>query len=159
METKKKIYVLLGILTLLGLTFQAGRYSKAAKVEVVTKEVIKEVIKEVVVKNDKRNQTTIVDKTTNRDGTTTEHTTIVDRGTTDTTTSTDTNRESTKSSSTTTTRDSGLTIEAFAMAKINDLSGDRVYGAGVSKRIFGNLRAGIMGTTDKKIGITLGLDF
>lgn len=158
MDTKQKIYATLGILLAIGLAFQAGKYSAPSKVEVITKEVIKEVIKEVEVKNEKKNKVVTVRRTTAKDGTTTVDTTITDRGTVDTNTTVDVSKESVKVSETTISRDSGLSLQALALAPFNDLK-DRVYGAAVSKRVFGNLRVGVLGTSDKKIGVSVGLDF
>lgn len=159
MEMRKRIYLFIGTLLIVGIAFGAGRFSKASKTEIVTKEVIKEVIKEVVVKKEKKDQTIVTDRVIKPDGTVTEHTTTTDNGQTDTTTEKEVDKESTKVSSNTTTRDSGLTLEALFLNKLNDLSGEKVYGVKFSKRIFGNLRAGLVGTTDKKIGLTIGLDF
>lgn len=158
METRTKIYALLALLALLGLTFEAGRYTKPAKVEVVTREVIKEVIKQDTTQNVKKDKVVTIHVVKNVDGSTTSDTTITDKGTVDSHTTVDIVKEATKESSTKITRDSGLTVEALALAKITDFN-EREYGVAVSKRVFGNLRAGVMATTEKRIGVTLGLDF
>lgn len=159
METKTKIYAGLAIAALLALTFEAGRYSKPAKVEVVTKEVIKEVIKQDTTKDINKNKVVVIHKTIHPDGSVTTDTTITDRGTIDSHTTTDIAKEAIKTSSTTTTRDSGLTIEALALFKVCNLNCPPDYGVAVSKRVFGNLRVGVLGTTQKQIGVSVGLDF
>jgi hypothetical protein len=159
MTFKQKIYATLGILVILGLVFEAGRYSKPAKVEIQTKEVIKTVIQKDVTKDEKKNKVVHIIETVKSDGTKTTDTTITDKGEIDTHTVVDVSKDTTKSSDTIITRDVGLTIQAFATANMSDLSGNRDYGLSVSKRTFGNLRIGVMADTGKKVGITLGLDF
>ena len=158
METKNKVYIGLSVLFLL-IAFEIGRYTKATRVEIVTKEVIKEVIKKDSNVDIKKNKVITITKTVNVDGSITTNTVITDRGTVESHTTTDSIKESVKTSDTTTLRDSGLTVEALSLIDYKNLSNDKIYGFSVSKRILGNLRAGILGTTDKKIGFTVGIDF
>lgn len=159
MTQQRKILIGLAILALFYVTFEAGRYSKAAKVEIVTKEVIKEVIKEVKSVDVKNNKVVTIHTVKNTDGSITTDTTITDKGTSESHSTTDISKEVIKELRSTTTRDSGLSLQALALVPISDLRGDREYGLAVSKRILGNIRVGILGTTDKKIGISVGLDF
>jgi hypothetical protein len=126
----------------LGLAFGAGYFTKPTKtVEVVKKEYVKEEAKTKVVYRE---------KITKPDGTITE----TEHEREDTRTVVEAKQESSK----VVENRVGLTLQALAYVPINDLT-QRDYGVIVSKRVFSNVVVGAMATTDKKIGLTLGLEF
>jgi hypothetical protein len=136
----------LGIL-LLAIVFTAGRFSKPAKVET------KEVVKTVTVKEEGKTKIVYRDRETRPDGTVIEK--EVEREDSYSRDSSEYNRSTDKK----VTNDSGLTLSALAVVKIDDIKGDRDYAAVVSKRILGGLNVSAMATTDKKIGVGLGWSF
>ena len=148
LDTKKK--VILGLLVV-GLAFGVGFFAKPAKVVVETKEVVKTVtvVQEVIKK--------VIDKTTITapDGTKTE----VEHSVEDSAKNEQTASVSTKDTKSETTNDVGLTLSALAIVESSDITGHRDYGIHVTKRILGNLNVGIMATTDKKVGVSVGLSF
>lgn len=145
MNNKK--YLIIGALILLGLTFEAGRFSKPAKTVTVTKEVVKTVAEAATQK--------IVYKEhiVYKDGT------VKDIEKTDDSTSTKTATVSDKSSKNVVTNSSGLTLSALAIVDSSSITGHRDYGIHVTKRVFSNVVVGAMATTDKKIGVSIGLTF
>jgi len=146
--------LILGGLIILGLGFGIGKYSQPAKV--VTKTEIKEVVKIVEKKEERKNVVVVSDKITKPDGTIIEHTETKDK----TEINTDTNINIAKDTKTESTqiRDSGLSIQALAITKLDDLN-NREYGVLVKKRIVGNVSASALATHKGTIGIAVGLDF
>jgi hypothetical protein len=149
-------YVKIGLLSLvlLGVGYGAGKFSNPAKV--ITKTEIKEIVKIVEVVKEKKDVKTIIKVVTRPDGTKEEETTIVDNTTTDTNTNTDISKES--KNETITTRDIGLSVQALALAKFNDIN-NREYGVLIKKRIISNISGSILVTDKKTIGLAVGLDF
>lgn len=139
MTLKTKILILLAAI---GIGYGIGYFTKPAKVvEVIKKEVVKEAAVTKVIYRE---------KTTRPDGTITE----TESSREDSRTS----ERSSESSSKVVTNRIGLNIQALAYAPINNLT-DREFGVIVSKRVIGNITAGVLATTDKKIGLTVGLEF
>lgn len=145
---KKKIG--LGIL-ILGVTFGAGFFAKPAKVVVQTKEVVKT----VTIVQEAKTKIVYRDIVTAPDGT--KHETERSEERTDTSSSSA--AETVKTAKTATTNDLGLTLSMLAIVDSSDFSGHKDYGIHVTKRILGNLNVGILATTDKKIGVSVGLSF
>ena len=141
-------------LLLLGAGYGIGRFAQPTKV--ITKTEIKEVIKIIKVAEEKKDIKTEIRIITRPDGTKEEVTIIVDRTTTHTDTSTDINIETKKE--TITVKDLGLSIQALALAKSNDL-GNREYGVLIKKRIISNVSGTILATQKGTVGIAIGLDF
>lgn len=139
MALKNKILILLAAI---GIGFGIGYFTKPAKVvEVIKKEIVKEAaITKIVYR----------EKIVRPDGTVIE----TERSREDSHTSEQIKEESSK----TVTNRLGLNISALAYAPTNKLT-QTEYGVIVSKRVVGNVTAGILATTDKKIGVTLGLEF
>lgn len=139
MTLKTKLLI---ILAAIGIGYGIGYFTKPAKVvEVIKKEIVKEAATTRIVYRE---------KTTRPDGTITE----TESSREDSRTS----ERSSESSSKVVTNRVGLNVQALAYAPINSLT-DREFGVIVSKRIIGNITVGAMATTDKKIGLTVGLEF
>lgn len=149
-------YVRIGVLSLLllGVGYGAGKFSNPAKV--ITKTEIKEVVKVVEVVKEKKDVKTVIKVVTRPDGTKEEETTIEDKTVTDSNTNIDISKESKKE--TITTRDLGLSVQALALAKINDIN-NREYGVLIKKRIISNISGSVLVTDKKTIGLAVGLDF
>ena len=145
MDAKK---ILIG-LTAIGLSFGVGRFSKPAVVKIETVEVVKT----VTVKEAAKEKIVTIIKTVYKDGTTTETTKTEDREATKETSDT----ESTKVANSETIRDVGLTLSALAIVDATNIQGHRDYGINVSKRVFSNVSIDALVTTDKKIGLGIGL--
>jgi len=148
MENKK---VIIGALVLIALSFGAGYFATPNKIKIETKEVIKT----VTVKEEAKVKIVYKTKIVRVDGTVEE--TESSREESNTREKTDTSIV--KESSKTTTKDIGLTLSALAIVDSSDIKGDREYGIHVTKRVFSNITVGAMATTDKKLGISLGLTF
>lgn len=158
MELSNKSKVIICV-SALSIAFGFGYFAKPTKV--VTKVETKEVTKEVKTSNrvNDKNKVITITKVVNADGSSTTHTTIEDRG--KVTESDSSTKESIKTASTsvTATNDIGLTIQALAIVNINDLKENKEYGIYAKKRVFSNVSVGILVTSDKKVGVGLGLDF
>jgi hypothetical protein len=156
LNNRNKLIILIA---LIGLGFGAGYFAKPSRVDIQYKdrEVIKEVIKEVVKEN--KNIITIIKETKNKDGSSTIDTTIEDKSQIDSSKISDKEVVKEITSSKITTNEIGLTVQALAIVDLNNVSGNREYGIYVKKRVFSNVSVGAMATTDKKVGIAVGLDF
>ena len=55
--------------------------------------------------------------------------------------------------------DIGLSLSAFALSPSKSLGKEIEYGIHASKRVVGSITVGVMATTDKKIGVSIGVDF
>jgi len=148
MDTKYKI--LIG-LTAIGLSFGVGRFSKPAVVKIETVEVVKT----VTVKEAAKEKIVTVEKIVYKDGTVKETTKTEDREDT----KESSNTESTKVANSETIRDAGISLNALAIVDATNIQGNREYGVFVSKRVFSNVSVGVMATSDKKLGLSLGLSF
>lgn len=148
LDTKKK--TALGILVI-GLAFGAGFFSRPAKV----KTEIKEVVKTVTVKEEAASKIVYKEKIVYKDGTVKE----IERTDESTSSKESSASESTKLAKSETTRDSGLTLQALAIIDTTDIQGKREYGLYAKKRIVSNVSVGLLVTSDKKVGLGLGVDF
>ena len=149
-------YVRIGVvsLLLLGAGYGIGRFTQPAKV--ITKTEIKEVIKVVEVVKEKKDVKTETRIIIHPDGTKEQVTIIVDRTIIDSNVDTNINRDI--KNETITIRDIGLSIQALALVKSNDL-GNREYGVLIKKRIIANISGTILATQKGTVGIAIGLDF
>jgi len=148
LDTKMK--VIIG-LALTALVFSVGYFSKGAST--VTE--IKEVIKTVTVKEEAKTKIVYKDRIVYPDGTIKES----ERSEENTNTKEGTSTEASRTANTETKRDVGLTLSALAMVNASDFQGHKDYGVHVTKRVLGNINVGVLATTDKKIGLSLGLSF
>jgi hypothetical protein len=55
--------------------------------------------------------------------------------------------------------DIGLSLSAFALTPSKSFGKELEYGVHASKRVVGSVTVGVMATTDKKIGVSIGVDF
>ena len=149
-------YVRIGVvsLLLLGAGYGIGRFTQPAKV--ITKTEIKEVIKVVEVVKEKKDVKTETRIIIHPDGTKEQVTIIVDKTIIDSNVDTNINRDI--KNETITIRDIGLSIQALALVKSNDL-GNREYGILIKKRIIANISGTILATQKGTVGIAIGLDF
>jgi hypothetical protein len=148
MDNKKKAII---AVVVLALVYGAGYFSKGHST--VTE--IKEVVKVVTVKEEAKTRIVYKDRIVRPDGTVEEH----ERSREDSNTKEGSSSESSKSNKTEVINDVGLTLQALAIVDIKDIKGDREYGIYAKKRVFSSVSVGILATTDKKIGLGIGLDF
>jgi cytoskeletal protein RodZ len=134
-----------------------GRYVIKPRTEVRTKEVIKyvEVFKEK--KEEKKKTKTVITETTKKDGTTEKKTEVTEDTDTTITTNKDTKVDTKKEVVAKT--GSGITLAALAIKDANDFGRAMEYGATVTVPVFGNISVQGLATTDKRIGIGLGITF
>lgn len=145
----KKLIVIAVILV--AVSFGAGFFAKPAKV----KTEIKEVVKTVTVTQEAKTKYKYKYKVVKPDGTVIEVETEQEATNVSQTNTNETKKEVSKE----VVRDSGLTLSALAIANTNDIAGHREYGIHVTKRVFSNITIGAMATTDKKVGLSVGLSF
>jgi hypothetical protein len=138
--------VIIGIVALL-VSFGAGYFATPTKIKTETKEVVK------TVKEEAKTKTVYKERIIYKDGTIVEH-----EGSKEETNTKESN-ESSKNSSSSSTKDAGLTLSALAIVDSSDINGHRDYGIHVAKRVFSNITVGAMATTDKKIGVSVGVAF
>ena len=155
MDDLKKI----GIALLIGLLLGAGleKVLAPAKVETKYQEVVKEVIKEVKVEN--KDVKTVIEKTTNKDGTVTEKTTIEDKSTE----TVQTNKSKDTMVKIETKSDNRPDWRVGAQAGMKNMKGDFIYGATVERRILGPLFVGLnvngLNTSEKIYNIGASWEF
>lgn len=156
MQTSKlKLISYLSVAVIVGIL--AGRYLIKPKTEIKTKEVIKyvEVFKEK--KEEKKKTKTVITEKTNKDGSTEKKTEIVEDTDTTVITNKDTKVDTKKEMVAKT--GSGITLAALAIKDANDFGKKMEYGATVTVPVFGNVSVQGLATTDKRIGIGLGITF
>lgn len=130
-------------------SFLAGKYLVAPRVE--TKTVTK--IVEVEKKQQKKDKVVKSKKTKKPDGTVVTETTVTEK----TNTVTDT---SLKINSATESKSGGkVSVGVLAIKSADKFSAPTEFGATVSVPVFGSVKAQALGTTDKKIGVGLALEF
>ena len=145
--------------------YAAGRYFVPAKV--TTKTEIKEVEKivekrvEVEKKTRKNDKTTIIVEITKPDGTKEKRTMIVDKGETNIDLSKDfsSERETKKDVSSETVVDTTKNWQANGLVGINIDTKTEIYGLQVERRLFGPLKVGVFGMTNKTVGASIGVEF
>lgn len=135
------------ILIVLAIGYGVGYFTKPAKIETVTVEKVK------IEKQAAETKIIYREKITKPDGTVTE----IEQSKTDTKTSE--NIDSSKSSVNTVKNDIGLNLGALAVFDTNNLSNNREYAITVNKRVLGNFSVNAMVTTDKKVGVGIGISF
>jgi hypothetical protein len=135
------------VLALLAVSFGVGYFATPTKVKTEVKEVVK------IVKEEQKTKIVYREKIVYPDGTTVEK--EQEREDTNTRESSDTTRTAVKE----TTKDIGLVLSALAIVDSSEISGHRDYGIHVTKRVFSSITVGVMATTDKKIGVSIGLSF
>lgn len=139
----------LGLVSILCLSsFLAGKYLFPPKPQ------IKEVIKTVQVEKKQKKEDKVVKstKTKRPDGTIVTETTVVTK--TDTVTDKASQSESTK-----TTSGPKIGVGVLAIKNVSKFSEDATFGVTLSVPVFGNVKAQALGTTDKKVGLGLLMEF
>lgn len=141
-------YVKLGVGAIIVFAVGAGTalYVRPATVVTKTEEVVKEVDR---VKKD----VVVVEHEVKRPDGTVE----IDRTTTDKSTETSKKESDTKSSTVVTNAKPQWKAQALAGLSLDKLV--PVYGAGVERRIIGPISAGVWGTTDRNLGVSVSLEF
>jgi hypothetical protein len=148
LDTKKK--VLIGLL-FIALAFGAGFFAKPAKIVTQTTEVVKT----VTVTQEAKVKVVYRTVVTAPDGTKTE----TESSREDTNTNTNAASESVKTAKSEVTNDVGLTLSALTLVDSSDIKGHRDYGIHITKRVLGNVNVGVLATLDKKVGVSLGVEF
>ena len=153
-ETFKK-YKLIAIVAIVALL--VGRYvlQPKVKVKIVEKTVYVEVFKEK--KEEKKKVKTTIEERINTDGSKETTTVITDDSTSTTQTNRDVKIDSEKSIVKST--GSGLSLSLLAIKDIPNPSEPISFGAVISVPVFGNLNATGMVTTEKQVGLGLGITF
>lgn len=147
MDLKTKILIGLG---LIALGYGAGYFTKPTKVETRTVEVVKEVVK----KQEQKQKIVFKERIVYKDGTVVEKERSEDK--TDTTE--ESLKDSSKSSENIVKNDIGLNLSVLAISDISNLPNPQ-YGVHVTKRIISNITVGAMASTDKKVGLSVGIGF
>lgn len=154
METIKQYrnIIIVAIVALL-----VGRYvlQPKVKVKIVEKTVYVEVFKEK--KEEKKKVKTTIKERTNTDGSKETTTVITDDSTSTTQTNRDIKLDSEKSTITST--GSGLSLSLLAIKDVPNPSKPLSFGAVISVPIVGNLNVTGLVTTEKHVGLGLGLSF
>ena len=134
-----------------------GRYVLQPKTKVETKEVIKivEVFKER--KEEKKKVKTVITETVGKDGSKQTRTEIDEDNTSVTQTNKDTKVDSEKTR--VEIKGSGISLSLLAIKDVPNSRKDLSYGAVISVPVFGSLNATGMVTTDKQVGLGLGITF
>ena len=149
LKTYKNSIVICLILVIV--SFYIGRFSKPAQVITETKEVVKT----VTVKDENKNKVVYKEKIVYKDGTSKETEVTKEESSSKESSAS----ESSKTAETKVTRDTGLSLAALAIVDSSDLKGHKDYGLHVQKRIVGNITIGAIATTDKKVGVSIGMEF
>ena len=118
-----------------------------------TKVTTKEVVKEVKVKDEQKAKIVYKEKIVYKDGTVVEKETSQEQSSTKESSNTEVSRASE------TTKDAGLSLAVLGIVDANNIKGTVNYGLHVQKRFIGNVTLGALATTDKKVGLSVGLEF
>lgn len=147
-----KIALIAGIVCLL-----IGRYAFQPKVKTEIKETVRyvEVFKEV--KDEKKNVKTVIVEKINKDGSKETRTEISDNSETKTETNKKIDFESEKKK--TVTKGSGVSLALLAIKDVTNLSSGLEYGVVVSAPVFGSVSTTALVTTEKQVGLGLGITF
>lgn len=139
---------ILGSIVLLVIGCGIGYFAKPTKIETRTVEVVKTIKEEATVK------TVFKERIVYKDGTVKETEMTKDEA------QSRSLSDISKSSETIVKNDVGLNLSMLAMRPISDvLKSNTTYGISVKKRVLGNITAGAILTTDKVVGISIGMDF
>lgn len=155
----KPVIIGSGALIALLLSFGAGYYATPSKIKVDVQYKDKEVIKTVTVKEAATTRVVYKDRIVYPDGTIKETEKDIESSNTKESDVTETTKETQKNTESVTTKDTGLTLSGLAIVNTNDLTSHREYGLHVTKRVFSNITVGGLVTSDKKVGVSLGLSF
>lgn len=147
LNNKQKIAIIIGIFAL---GTGTGYFSKPTKVETRTVEVVKEVIK----KQEQKDRVIFKEKIVYKDGTVVEREIDKDK----TITEEESSKDSSKSSENIVKNDIGLNLSVLAISDISSIATPE-YGVHVTKRVISNITVGAMASTDKKVGVSVGLSF
>src|ERR1043165_9779881 len=142
-----KKYTTLGLVALL--SFLAGKYLFPPQPKI--KEVVKVV--EVEKKQEKKDKVVKSTKTKKPDGTVVTQTTVTEQ------TRTNTDRTSQLNVSKTSSPSAKIGVGLLYIKGTTEFSQPANFGATVTVPVIGNLKAQALGTTDKKIGLGLSLEF
>jgi hypothetical protein len=142
----KKYLILVGV----GLAaFLAGKYLTTPRVEV--KEVVKVV--EVEKKQQKKDKVVKSTKVKKPDGTVVTETTVTEQ------TQTNTDRTAQTEATKVTKTGPKITVGVLAVKNVDRFSEPMEFAATVTVPVFGNVKAQALGTTDKKVGLGVALEF
>lgn len=142
-------YIILAVLLVTSFAF--GRYATPEKVKVETKTVTVEVEKKVEVAH----VITKIVEVKKPDGTSTTETTTVTDTNTNTSSTNNTNIDSIKE-----TIKSSSVLNISGLASIDALNPTSItYGVSINKQLIGPITFGLFGFTDKKVGVSIGLNF
>lgn len=136
----------------LALGLLIGRFVLQSKTTVIEKIKTVEVEKKVFIEN--KNKKEVKKEIVRPDGTKETTTEIVENSTSESTTDRKLVAESQKI-----TKGSGVTLGLLAIKDVADFSTNLQYGLTVSAPIYGSLKIQALGTTDKRVGLGLGIDF
>lgn len=142
-----KNYLIIGAIAL-G-SFLAGKYLFPPKPQI--KKIVKYVEVEKKVQN--RDKTVKSVKVKRPDGTVVTETTVVEN------TKTTTDKASKLESEKVTKNGPGITVGVLAIKQVDKLSEAFEFGATLSVPIFGNFKAQFLGTTEKRIGAGVAIEF
>jgi regulatory protein YycI of two-component signal transduction system YycFG len=143
---KNKTIIIVAIL-ILAIGYGIGYFTKPTEVKTVTVEKVK------IEKQAAETKIVYREKITKPDGT------VIEKEQSKTDTVTSENTQSEKSSESVIKNDLGLNLGLLAVAEVNNLAGNREYAVTVSKRVIGNFSVNALATTDKKIGVGIGISF
>lgn len=138
---------IIGALVITVLAFGAGYFATPTKIKTEVKEVVK------TVKEEAKSKIVYKEKIVYKDGTTVERESETEQS------NTKESNESTKLSNSETTKDAGLTLAVLGIVDSSDIRGTVTYGLHVQKRVIGNITLGALATTDKKVGLSVGMEF
>lgn len=136
----------------LALGLLIGRFVLQSKPTVIEKIKTVEVEKKVFIEN--KNKKEVKKEIVRPDGTKETTTEIVENSTSESTTDRKLVAESQKTS-----KGSGVTLGLLAIKDAADFSTSLHYGITVSAPIYGSLKVQALGTTDKRVGLGLGVEF
>lgn len=131
--------------------FLAGRFIFQPSPKIVEKVKTVEVEKKTKKEEQKKKITSV--KIKKPDGTVETHTQVDIDSRSQTNTKKDSVVESSKSSQ------AGITVGVLALKNLNDFSKPFDYGLSVTVPIVGKLRGQILGTTNKQVGVGIGIEF
>lgn len=138
---------IIAVILILVIGYGIGYYSKPTKIETVTVEKVK------IEKQAAETKIVYREKITKPDGT------VIEKEQSKTDTKTSENTVSEKTAESVIKNDLGLNLGVLAVFDSNNLSGNREYAIMANKRVLGNFSVNAMVTTDKKVGVGIGISF
>jgi hypothetical protein len=164
-ENKSAVLIAVAILAALGGGYATGRYAVPAKVTVKTEvKVVEKIIEkrvEVEKKTKKNDKTTVIVEITKPDGTKEKRTMIVDKGETniDLSTIVQNERDTKTDTKNSTVTDNTRSWQANGLVGYDLGRLSTVYGIQVERRLFGPVKVGVFGMTNKTVGASVGIEF